>query len=393
MATAVRDLDFHHLPDGIDGLDGYDRLLVLVRLGRRPVGQAYLQVQEGRIPTQDLRQRIIESMTRPFWECWAADHVGYDRTNPPARSGLKCSVAICTRDRPDDLQHCLDGLMRLPDDGQEILVIDSASKDDQIRQVTALYPGVHYVREDIPGLDRARNRALREASHEIVAFIDDDAVPDPGWLRALMVHYVSESVMCVTGLTVPLELESPAQEAYERFCSFNRGYEWRLFHHRNWNIFGASKAGAGVNMSIRKSTLDWIGPFDEALDSGTPTYSGGDTEMLIRILANGYRIVYNPDAINWHRHRTSWGELRRTIYGYGVGSYACFTSQLVNHREIGGFYVGLLWFWSDQLPGIVKAILRLPGHLPLDLHLVELIGCIIGPWAYLKSRRKRHQLA
>ncbi|MEP7176632.1 MAG: glycosyltransferase, partial [Gemmatimonadales bacterium] len=62
----------------------------------------------------------------------------------------------------------------------EILVVDNAPPDDATQDLVARYPSVRYVREPIQGLDFARNRALASASGEVVAFLDDDAVAEPG---------------------------------------------------------------------------------------------------------------------------------------------------------------------------------------------------------------------
>ena len=65
----------------------------------------------------------------------------------------------------------------------EVIVVDNASKDESARLVAARW-SARYVREDKPGLDWARNRGFAVAQSPIVAYTDDDARPDPGWLRA-----------------------------------------------------------------------------------------------------------------------------------------------------------------------------------------------------------------
>jgi hypothetical protein len=141
-------------------------------------------------------------------------------------------------------------------------------------------------------------------------------------------------------------------------------------------------------MSVRRSIVDRVGGFDDALDAGTPTHSGGDIEMFMRILAGGYRIVYEPEALNWHRHRRTREELRKTIYGYGVGVYSALSRALLVSGEIGVFGVAWSWFRSVQAKRLIKALFRRPGAPPRDLILAELKGCLVGPWAYRKSMRR-----
>jgi GT2 family glycosyltransferase len=388
LPTAVLDLDLQQLPPAITVPERYHRALILIRLRGHPVGQAMLPVVNGRISGLDLRDTLMDAAGRTLWERWLHDWLGWEGARAMNSTPPTATVAVCTRDRPEDLQRCLKALMRLPDDGQELLVVDNWPSTDATHRLVESYGRVRYVREERPGLDVARNRALREAKHEIIAFTDDDAVPDPGWLRALLRNFDDPSVLCVTGLTMPLELETEAQEWFERHSTFVRGFRRTVFGRNNINPLAAGRVGAGANMALRRSVIELVGPFDEALDAGTPTRSGGDTEMFSRILAAGYRIVYDPAALNWHRHRRTWKELRRTLYGYGVGVYALWTRRLLFERELMVPKLAWGWFRHTQLPALVRSLLRRPGSKPSDLLLAELRGCAAGPWAYLSSRRR-----
>jgi cellulose synthase/poly-beta-1,6-N-acetylglucosamine synthase-like glycosyltransferase len=383
MPTAIRHVDARHLPASLEALDGYDRALVLVRWAERPIVQLELRVHGGRVPGAVLRRAIEEAAAPEVLRACADETLSWtprDAGTLPATS----TIAVCTRDRPDDLVRCLDALARLPDDGQEILVVDSASSTDATRTSVARYARVRYVREDRPGLDVARNRALREARGEIVAFTDDDAAPDTGWLRALRSNFGDPRTLCVTGLTFPLELETPAQECFERVYQFGRGLQRRVLDGLRDSPFNVARAGAGVNMALRRSVLDLAGPFDEALDAGTPTKSGGDHDMFSRILLSGYRIVYDPSALTSHRHRREWSELRDTVHGYGCGVYAHLTSQVLR-GELGAVQLALAWL-RIQARGLARSLFRRPGSAPLDLVLAELAGCTRGPFALLQSR-------
>jgi len=200
-------------------------------------------------------------------------------------------------------------------------------------------------------------------------------------------NFDSPRVLCVTGLTLPQELETLAQQWFERYSPFGRGFRRRVLDKSNLNPLAAGRAGAGVNMALRKEALQLVGPFHEALDGGTRTRSGGDTEYFSRILARGYQIVYEPAALSWHRHRRNWKELRQTLYGYGVGTYAYWTQKLLEEGEWGVMALAWQWAWRTQIPGLVRAVLRLSGGLPADLLAAELLGCLSGPGAYLSARR------
>lgn len=386
--AAVLDIDIEDFPDQIKGLDNYQQALALVRINQQPAGQIVAKVEKGAVNTPALRQAIFKNANLQFWEVWLEDYLNWQPYEDWSSPHKTVTIAVCTRDRPQDLHRCLESLIRLPDDGQDILVVDSCSTGEATSKVVESFPNVNYVREEVPGLDRARNRALIEAKHEIVAFTDDDAVVDQGWLRAILRNFENPWVMCVTGLTMPFELDTKAQQWFEHYSPFNRGFQRKVFDMKNLHPFSAGLAGAGVNMALRRDILEEVGLFNETLDVGTPARSGGDTEMFSRILANGFQIIYDPAALSWHRHRKTWKELRETIYGYGVGTYAYWTSKLLEEGEWSVLMIALQWAVRNQFPELIRSLLRFPDSTPLDLLVDELHGCLAGPYAYFKSKKE-----
>lgn len=396
MPSAILDVEATDLPATVSAPGPWRQARLLVRVAGRPAAWIDAPVQDGLVTAQALAEALVAQAPWSFWQALAAAQVALAQTPDVAGEPLpSATVAICTRDRPDDLRRCLAGLARLPDEGQEILVIDSASQLRGTRSVVdefaADLPTLRYVRLEQRGLNRARNAALTQARGEIVAFIDDDAVPDAGWLTAHRRAFASPLTLASTGLTLPLELETDAQEQFEIYGGFGRGFLPRTFQVANLHPLAAGRAGAGVNMALRREVVTLIGPFDEALDAGTPTCSGGEAELFARILAQHYRIEYTPAALNWHRHRRTLPELRATVRGYGVGVYAFWTARLLAGAEPGAPLVGWQWFWRDQLPRLLRSMLRRPGALAWPLPADELRGCLAGPGAYLRSRRLARQ--
>ncbi|MGD8790652.1 MAG: glycosyltransferase [Burkholderiales bacterium] len=389
MATRILDFPYDSIPQHLDGLTGYDRVLMLVRVEGIPVGQAVVPVRDGKVIQAELRAELRRQVAYT-----AADSIARRNMMPDSPTGtlLSATVAVCTRERPDDLVRCLDALGKLPDLGQELLVIDNNPSTERTRLVVKQYPRVRYVCEPRRGLDNARNRALQEANGEVVAFIDDDAVADTGWLNALLLAFEDPRVQCVTGLTMPFEMETNAQEVFESVTGFSlRGFTRRAFQSPPLNPLAAGGVGAGANMAIRRALLEEIGPFDPALDAGTASCSGGDHEYFTRVLRAGHRIVYEPAALNWHRHRRTWKELCDAMYGYGVGVYAAWTSSLLSGNEWGVLGLAASWLFRAQLPRIVRALLRPSRERPADILWAELRGCAVGPFAYFKARRTARQ--
>lgn len=128
-AVAVLDMDIQEMPDEIHGLEAYEEAFVLVRVDCHPVTRVILGVQEGKITKKGLLAATVTAGDKLFWQQWARHLVGLNgevRRLAPQKSA---SIAICTRDRPQDLERCLAAIARLPDMGQEVLVVDSCSSD------------------------------------------------------------------------------------------------------------------------------------------------------------------------------------------------------------------------------------------------------------------------
>jgi GT2 family glycosyltransferase len=389
MPTAIRQIELSAPFVDITDLAGYDRCLLVFRCHGDIVGRGWTGIDDGRLGASTIGSVAESSLTTQAVHTWVEHALEFDERRTGAPSSLSATVAICTRERPEDLTRALTAVSRLDPAPAEVLVIDNAPSTSRTHAVVAAFPGVRYVVEPRRGLNCARNRALRDASSDIVAFTDDDAVPEEGWLGALRLNFGDERVLCVTGLTLPVELETPAQELFEEHCSFTRGFSRCVYNGRVENPLLVARMGAGANMAIRRRAVEQVGWFDERLDAGTPTQSGGDHEMFTRILSAGYRIVYEPRAVSWHRHRRTMEELAQVVRGYGVGVYAMWTGLLLEKHDLGVLRLAWRWFRYDHWP-----LLRQPSRLRASsgrdaLRREELRGCVSGPGAWFASRRTR----
>lgn len=387
MSAVVLDINIFQMPAIVDGLEGYTQAFILIRTGKRPVGHLWVTVEDGHISRPVILEHIKHTWGHRLWRQIVVDrYLQWDEVELPSKLPT-ATVAVITRDRPGELRRCLDALMALPDDGQEYLVIDNCPNTDETKCLVSTYDRARYIREDRPGASAARNRALLEANNEIVALTDDDAYPDPGWLRALLRNFGDPLVLCVTGLVLPFELETDAQRWFETYSPHGRGYTRHVYDGFYGDALAVHPIGVSASMALRRNILEEVGAFEEALSAGLPTHGGEDNELFSRILRSGYRIVYDPLATSRHRHRRTWPELRQTLFGYGVGVYAYWTHALVVEHELRVMWLAWAWLFYVQMPNLIRSLLRRPNCVPLDLLIVELLGCAVGPLAYIRSRR------
>jgi cellulose synthase/poly-beta-1,6-N-acetylglucosamine synthase-like glycosyltransferase len=236
-------------------------------------------------------------------------------------------------------------------------------------------------------LNRARALGAQQAKGEIVIYTDDDTIAEPGWVKAILAEFAGARVGAATGLTMPYELETESQELFERYGGFGKGFSRHAFDVASISPSRSGAVGSGASMAFRRNLILGLGLFDVELDLGTPSITGGDTYALYRVLAEGYRIIYTPDALNWHQHRRERDELYRTMSGYGTGLYTFLTKALVEDHEAPALRVGLSWFRRHHLRQLARAILRRPNHLSVGMVMAEIKGTLVAPLAYLSSRR------
>ena len=315
----------------------------------------------------------------------------------PQDSRALVTVAVCTRNRAAQLHECLDALdvLDYPSPLLDIVIVDNAPVDATTEEVVARYPRMRYVREPRPGLDWARNRAVREARGEIVAFTDDDVSVDADWVSAIATAFDEEPhAMCVTGLVVPDELDTPAQLLFEQYGGFGRGFDRYVYRvppgASAARLYGGTgRFGTGANMAFRRAFFDQEGMFDPALDVGTPTNGGGDLEMFFRVLKAGHALVYEPAALVRHRHRRDYQSLKTQLANNGIGfySYLVRTAQAYPEERFAVARLGLWWLWWWNVRRLLRAMLR-PQAFPLDLVVAELRGSFTGLWRYGAARRQ-----
>jgi glycosyltransferase involved in cell wall biosynthesis len=362
---------------------------VLVRLHGTPLG--FVQPPAAGCGPETLRDLAIKTLT---WQI--ARRAA--RPEPARRSPrqLSVTVAVCTRNGLSRLPACLDALEAIdyPRHLLDLVVVDNAPADDAIRRLVQRYSGIRYLREPRPGLDWARNRAALESRADIVAYTDDDVSVDPGWVKAIAEAFTEEPhAMCVTGLVVPDEIDTPAQQLFEKYGGFGRGFDRQVFRvapreSAVRRFGGTGRFGTGANMAFRRQFFAEVGLFDPALDVGTPTNGGGDLEMFFRVLKNGHALVYEPAAIVRHRHRKSYAELRTQITNNGLGFYAYLVRTAHAYPEDRGAIarLALWWMWWWHARRLVRSLVR-PSAFPIDLVVAELKGSFVGLRRYASARR------
>ncbi|MFT5112760.1 MAG: glycosyltransferase involved in cell wall biosynthesis [Parasphingorhabdus sp.] len=372
--------------------------LALICKGEVPIGQLALPVSDGCCPAGEIQKAILEKLSDSYFNQVIIDEISHPvklsnlsiddiLANTPGANDLSSNelitVAVCTRNRPDEFTRCLKSILNLSYPNYEVVVIDNAPKNDTVQLlIESNYPAVRYIRELTPGLSHARNAALAAAKGRIVAFTDDDAVADKNWLTAIARTFAaSTEVSVVTGLVIPLQLKNEAQLVVERYWSFNRGFQRKWF--RSSGDLKASHVeafqyGAGVNMAIDRQWAVDTGGFEVKLGAGTPNGGGEDMDIFFRALLSGRALVYEPAALVHHRHRDTWQgvENQITAWGKGYGAYLrrCLRAYPMATPVIWKY---LYFCLKGQLGNLVERHL-VPCSLPKQLLRANFSGWLRG---------------
>jgi GT2 family glycosyltransferase len=220
---------------------------------------------------------------------------------------VRVSVIVPTYQRAPSLRRCLEALRAQDHPNFEILVVDDASSDGGTERVCSELPEVRlFVLERNRGPAAARNRGIRAATGELLAFTDDDCVPPADWLRRHELLHADARVGAAGGLQVPGE-----PNFFDRFD---------MARDPDWGGAAAERAPTesdvlySNNLSVRREVFERVGLFDERF------LSGEDPQLTRRIARAGWLLLRDPGLRVEHAKVHSLGSYLATRFRRGCGS-------------------------------------------------------------------------
>lgn len=229
-------------------------------------------------------------------------------------SRLLFSVIIPTYNRADEIGELLDSLDRqtFSRDCFEVLIVDDGSTDNTDTIVRNHQSGCDYrircFRRNHAGPGPARNYGMSQAAGEYLLFIDSDCEADPDWLKALAAAIQQEKPEAFGGPDAVRSNFTPLQKAIDySMTSFittggMRGHTSRKL---------AKFYPRSFNMGIHRDIYAQLGGM------GTLRH-GQDLEFSRRIVASGAKVIFIPDAIVYHKRRSSLPKFFRQMFNWGV---------------------------------------------------------------------------
>src|SRR5215204_2216804 len=219
----------------------------------------------------------------------------------PDLSWPRISVVVCSYNGERTIRDCLEGLLSLHYPNFEVTVVDDGSTDSTAAIVQEY--GFRLITTENLGLSNARNVGMKAASGEIIAYLDDDARPDPHWLTYLAATFLSTEHAGVGGPNLTAPGDGPI--AYCVAKAPGNPVHVLLSDQEAEHI-------PGCNMAFCKAYLQAIGGFDPQF-----RVAGDDVDVCWRLQQRGWTLGFNPAALVWHHRRNSVRTYWKQQQGYG----------------------------------------------------------------------------
>lgn len=265
---------------------------------------------------------------------------------PANRPWPRISVAICSYNGSRTIRDTLDALQYLEYPDYEVIVVDDGSSD-RVAEIAKEYGVRVIIHSRNQGLSCARNTALEAASGEIIAYIDDDAYPDPHWLTYLAATFLNGDYAGVGGPNLP-----PPGDGWIADCVANApgGPIHVLLSDRE------AEHIPGCNMAYWKNHLQAVGGFDPRFRA-----AGDDVDICWQLQKRGWALGFSPAAVVWHHRRNSLKMYWKQQKGYGRAEALLEQKWPDKYNCVGHLH------WSGRLYG--RGLVQMLGwHLGRIYH-------------------------
>lgn len=237
---------------------------------------------------------------------------------PSAEGALPpTSLIICSRNRPQLLLESVESVLQGDETPTEILIMDQSDTPHSLlaNLTTARECAIRYQRTSSIGECPARNEGIGLARYDLLVFTDDDVIVPAAWFGTLVRALLKAGRRSVvTGRVLPSQPDTAG------------GFAPTVKLDTNPAVY-AGRPGEDVlfpmNMAFYRTASDEVGGFDVRFGAGGPFRGAEDNDMGFRFLEAGYRIVYAPEAMLYHRAWRTIGDYLplRWSYGYCQGAF------------------------------------------------------------------------
>jgi GT2 family glycosyltransferase len=234
---------------------------------------------------------------------------------------LKISVVVCTRNGSATLRECLEALGRQTYENREVIVVDDGSTD-AVPEIAKSFDFVRYRRLQHGGLSVARNAGALLATGAIIAYTDDDCMPDEDWLAQLATAFDDPQWVAAGGPNIP---PLPRNKIEALVAAAPGGPSHVMINDEE------AEHLPGCNLAIRKRALDAIRGFNPVFRT-----AGDDVDVCWWLREDGGRLRFVPGAMVWHHRRFTVKAYFKQQIGYGHAEALLMKQHPQRFGPLGG---------------------------------------------------------
>jgi len=224
------------------------------------------------------------------------------------------SVITPVFNRADEIPHLLESMAKqtVASDRFEMVIVDDESTDETINIIESIEPDLNFnfnlVKQENAGPGAARNRGMEEAKGELFIFIDSDCEADPRWLETILESFEGEGFGAFGGP----DASKMGFTTLQRAIDFSMTSFLTTGGLRGHSIRPLAKFyPRSHNMGMTRSLYEKVGGFGSLRH-------GQDIELSNRIHASGAKVAYLPEAVVYHRRRSTLKRFFRQVFNWGV---------------------------------------------------------------------------
>lgn len=279
----------------------------------------------------------------------------------------KVSVIIPAYNEEDVIEDCLRSLENQSFKDYQVILIDDASTDSTksiIQRYCQKHPKSFFLHEyGKVGPGKARNLSAYQCGSEFLVFMDADCIATPNWIEELLKAFSNDEVGSVGGPHFAPKDSNPFQRQVEKCLTLLTGFI--DFYKTNSGDIREVAHNPLCNVAYRRDVFMRLRGFREDL------FPGEDVELDLRVIREGFKIMFNPNAIVYHHRPEDIQAWKKVLRAYGRAQ-----GKLVRENGIQRpiQWLGFFWiaFWGSLFWGFFKSFGALGVILSLSFLLVHL---------------------
>lgn len=223
-----------------------------------------------------------------------------------SKSEPKVAVLVLNYNGKNHLAECLQSLLILDYENYKVYVVDNGSADGSVKYANELFPWVEVIAfEKNLGFAKAYNEAIKKVDADLVALLNNDTKVDRKWLQELVNAILEDKLIAAVGSKILL-YDNPQllNHAGAKITLIGGGFDIGLYRQdaNEYNMKKPVGAVCGAAMLVKKDVFLEMGGFDDDFFAYFE-----DTDFCWRAWLYGYKVIYVPTSVVYHKLGGSWG--------------------------------------------------------------------------------------